>query len=173
VDVKGEVHFNGHEALSEALAGAILARLRAGHALTRQVTALVRHHGTHPGPAWGDAACRRFLKRLAEDGLPLERWAWFRLADQSGMGFGEEPFRAAHQAMVARLEELAAAAPLTVQALALDGRALMALAGRPGGPWLGQLQQALMEAVLEEPGRNRPGSLEVLAREWLGRHPAG
>jgi tRNA nucleotidyltransferase/poly(A) polymerase len=173
VDVKGEVHFNGHEALSEALAGAILARLRAGHALTRQVTALVRHHGTHPGPAWGDAACRRFLKRLAEDGLPLERWARFRLADQSGMGFGEEPFRAAHQAMVARLEELAAAAPLTVQALALDGRALMALAGRPGGPWLGQLQQALMEAVLEEPGRNRPGSLEVLAREWLGRHPAG
>jgi tRNA nucleotidyltransferase (CCA-adding enzyme) len=172
VDARGQVHFKGHEAISEALAGAILARLRAGHALTRQVTALVRHHGTHPGPAWGDPACRRFLKRLAEDGLPLERWARFRFADQTGKGFGEEPVRAAHLAMVARLEALAAAAPpLTVQALALDGRALMALAGRPGGPWLGQLQQALVEAMLEDPERNRPGPLGRLAREWLEEHP--
>lgn len=168
VDAKGETHFYGHEAISERMTRAILTRLRASHALIRQVAALVRHHGTHPGPSWGDAACRRFLKQLLEDGLELERWARFRSADQCGKGFPEEPLRAAHEAMVARLAALAAQAPpLAIQSLALDGRALMSLAGRPGGPWLGQLQHFLMESVLEDPGRNRPEALRELAGGWL------
>lgn len=171
VDAKG-VHFIGHEAISVRMSEALLARLRASHALTRQVAALVRHHGTHPGPGWGDPACRRFLKHLAEDGLALERWAQLRFADQTGKGFGEEPYRAGHDAMVARLQRLAAAAPpLRVQDLALDGRALMALAGRPGGPWLGQLQQHLVEAVLDDPELNRPEALGELAGTWLAGHP--
>ena len=165
---KGEIHFYGHELRSEVLARDILARLRASHALARRVTALVRHHGTHPEPGWGDGACRRFLKRLQEDDLPLQRWAAFRLADQSGKGFGAEPFLAAHRAILARLEALAAdQPPLAVAALALDGRALMALAGRPGGPWLGQLQQSLLEAVLDDPALNQEGPLGDLARDWL------
>ena len=173
VDPKGETHFYGHEAISVGLTQTILTRLRASHALVRRVTALVRHHGTHPGPGWGDAACRRFLKQLLEDDLTLERWAQFNLADQSGKGFGVEPILAGHTAMVARLEALAAQRPpLAVQSLALDGRALMALAGRKGGPWLGQLQQYLMDAVLENPERNQPGPLGELATEWLGNRPA-
>jgi tRNA nucleotidyltransferase/poly(A) polymerase len=164
----GEIHFYGHESRSEALARDILARLRASHALARRVAALVRHHGTHPGPGWGDGACRRFLKQLREDDLPLERWAAFRLADQSGKGLAAEPVQAAHQAILARLEALAAGdPPLAVQALALDGRALMALAARPGGPWLGRLQQFLMEAVLDDPALNAPDPLRDLARGWL------
>jgi tRNA nucleotidyltransferase (CCA-adding enzyme) len=174
VDPKGETHFHGHEAISVAMVQTILTRLRASHALTRQVTALVRHHGTHPGPEWGDAACRRFLKRLLEDDLPLERWASFRFADMSGKGFGDEPFLAAHLEMLGRLEALAAQRPpLALAALALDGKALMALAGRKGGPWLGQLQQFLMEAVLEDPARNAPDALGQLARDWLALPPAG
>ncbi|MDR3673383.1 MAG: HD domain-containing protein [Holophaga sp.] len=172
VDPRGETHFYGHEAISVTMAGAILTRLRASHALIRQVTALVRHHGTHPGPEWGDAACRRFLKQLREDDLPLERWASFRIADQSGKGFGVQPYQAEHAALVARLQALAAQRPpLAIQALALDGRALMALAERKGGPWLGQLQQVLMEAVLEDPARNQPGPLRELAGGWLDGHP--
>jgi tRNA nucleotidyltransferase/poly(A) polymerase len=173
VDSKGETHFYGHEAISVTLTQAILTRLRASHALLRQVTALVRHHGTHPAPAWSDAACRRFLKQLLEDDLPLERWAQFRFADQAGKGFGTESFRATHEAMVARLTALSAQRPpLALQALALDGRALMALAGRQGGPWLGQLQHFLMEAVLEDPARNQPEPMAELARRWL-EPPAG
>ena len=174
VDAKGGVHFHGHEALSVDLALAILGRLRAGHALIRRVAALVRHHGTHPGPGWGDAACRRFLKMLLEDDLPLEEWAAFRFADQTGKGFGEAHVRPAHEALLARLEALAAQRPpLSVQALALDGRALMALAGRPGGPWLGQLQHALLQAVLEDPERNRADALGGLTRDWLAANPHG
>jgi tRNA nucleotidyltransferase (CCA-adding enzyme) len=109
------------------------------------------------------------LRRLAEDGLSLERWAAFRMADQRGKGLDWQGHLAAHQVLMTRLEALAAASPpLAVRDLALDGAALMRLAGRPGGPWLGELQRQLLEAVLDEPGLNELASLEGLARQLLG-----
>jgi putative nucleotidyltransferase with HDIG domain len=159
----GEVHFYGHEARSLALAEGILERLKASHALRKDVAALIRHHGTHPTEAWGDAACRRFLGRLAEDSLPLQRWAAFRLADQLGKGLDQGLRLGEHQALLARLEAMAASAPpLTVRDLALDGSALMKLSGRPGGPWLGRLQGQLLEAVIEDPGLNTAEGLTDL-----------
>ncbi|GLH66827.1 CCA tRNA nucleotidyltransferase [Geothrix edaphica] len=161
----GEVSFHGHEAGSLELAATVLDRLKAAHALRREVLALVRHHGTHPAGDWGDAACRRFLRRLGEDGLDLVRWGAFRLADQRAKGLDLEAREREHAAILARLEALAAAAPpLTVKALALDGAALMALAGRGGGPWLGALQRELLEAVIEHPELNTPEALAELVR---------
>jgi tRNA nucleotidyltransferase (CCA-adding enzyme) len=159
------VRFHGHEAGSLELAAAILERLKAAHALRREVLALVRHHGTHPTAEWGDAACRRFLQRLGEDGLDLARWGAFRLADQRAKGLNVEAREREHAAILARLEALAATAPpLTVKALALDGAALMALVGRSGGPWLGALQRDLLEAVLEHPDLNTPEALAELVK---------
>jgi tRNA nucleotidyltransferase/poly(A) polymerase len=176
VDAQGEVHFYGHEAVSLEIAERILRRLKAPHGLIGRVLALVKHHGTHPGPDWGDAACRRVLRHLQEDGLPLSEWAAFRLADMLGKGFGEEPYRGGHAAILARLESLEAAKPpLSVKALALDGRALMALAGRPGGPWLGDLQKRLLDIVIEDPAKNTPGVLSRIAASALKNadSPAG
>jgi tRNA nucleotidyltransferase (CCA-adding enzyme) len=164
----GEVHFHGHEARSLDLAGNILERLKASHALRDDVLALIRHHGTHPSEAWSDAACRRFLKRLAEDGLDLSRWATFQRADHQGKGREVEAREQEHGQRLARLVALAAdAPPLTVRDLALDGAALMRLAGRPGGPWLGELQRQLLEAVLEAPELNMAEALAELARKQL------
>jgi tRNA nucleotidyltransferase (CCA-adding enzyme) len=165
-----EAHFFGHEERSLALAETMLERLKASHALRKAVLALIRHHGTQPSGDWGDAACRRFLRRLAEDGLDLERWAAFNLADHRGKGLEREAREAEHEAVVARLAALAAAAPpLSVNDLALDGAALMKLAGCPGGPWLGELQRQLLEAVLEEPGANTPEALQKLAASLFQR----
>jgi tRNA nucleotidyltransferase/poly(A) polymerase len=165
----GEVHFHGHEDLSLTLAGNILERLKASHALRDDVLALIRHHGAHPTPDWSDAACRRFLRRLAEDGLDLQRWAAFQLADHRGKGLAVEAREGEHGQMLARLEAMAAAAPpLSVKELALDGAALMRLAGRPGGPWLGELQRHLLEAVLEAPELNTVERLAELALQQLG-----
>ena len=170
-DEAGGVHFYSHELVSERLALELLQRLRAGNGLILAVTALVRHHGTHPGPGWTDAACRRFLRRLQEDGQDLQSWGAFRLADQSGKGYGEERWLADHLAAMARLEALARShPPLAVKSLAMDGRALMALAGRKGGPWLGELQGFLLEKVLDDPGGNIRPALEAWAREWLAAH---
>jgi tRNA nucleotidyltransferase (CCA-adding enzyme) len=164
----GETHFYGHEVRSLELAQGILERLKASHALRKEVAALIRHHGTHPAETWSDAACRRFLGRLAEDGLPLDRWAAFRLADQQGKGLEQASRLAEHQGLVARLESLAATRPpLALRDLALDGAALMELAGRPGGPWLGELQRQLLEAVIEEPGLNTAETLAGLARKRI------
>ncbi|WP_257303737.1 CCA tRNA nucleotidyltransferase [Geothrix campi] len=164
----GEVRFHGHEGQSLALAEAILDRLKAAHALRREVLALVRHHGTHPTADWSDAACRRFLRRLQDDGLNLARWGAFRLADQRAKGLEVEAREREHAAILARLETLVAAAPpLAVKALALDGAALMALTDRGGGPWLGQLQRDLLEAVIEDPSLNTPEALTALALQRL------
>ena len=128
----------------------------------------VNRSGTHPSAAWGDAACRRFLRHLQEDSLPLAQWGAFRRADNLGKGLDAERQEEAHQALLARLEALAAAAPpLSVRALALDGAALMRLTGRPGGPWLGELQRQLLEAVLDDPEANTPEQLAILTRDLL------
>ena len=164
----GEVHFYGHEGRSLERTEAILERLKASHALRKEVATLIRHHGTHPDAAWGDAACRRFLGRLAEDGLPLERWGVFRWADQQGKGLEPIARLVEHEVMLARLGGLAATRPpLALRDLALDGAALMKLADRPGGPWLGELQRGLLEAVLDDPEANTPGRLSELAAKQL------
>jgi tRNA nucleotidyltransferase/poly(A) polymerase len=165
---EGDVHFYGHEGVSLEVAEGILARLKASHALRHEVAALIRHHGIHPTGAWSDAACRRFLRRLAEDGLPLARWGAFRLADLQGKGVDVDENRADHGRWMARLQVLAATTPpLSVRELALDGAALMGLAERSGGPWLGDLQRRLLEAVIEDPAANTPERLAELARKAL------
>lgn len=172
-DTLGGVHFYGHEALSLEIAQFILKRLKASHALTDQVLALVRHHGIHPDDGWSDAACRRLLRKLSEDRLSLDEWGRFRIADQLAKGFGEEPYRSEHEKVMARLRALAEAKPpLEAKALALDGRALIALGGKRGGPWVSQLQQHLLEAVLEDPAWNTAEELKRRAEEWL-RNPGG
>lgn len=164
----GEVHFHDHERQSLEVAARILGRLKAAQALQKDVLALVRHHGAHPLAEWSDAACRRFLRRLSEDGLDLARWAAFRLADQRAKGMDLAARERDHAAILSRLEALAAASPpLSVKALALDGAALMRLAGRGGGPWLGELQRQLLEAVVEEPALNTPEALAELVKQRL------
>lgn len=164
----GEVHFYGHEALSLEVAEAIFERLKASHTLRKAALALIRHHGIHPTGAWGDAACRRFLGQLEADGLGLESWAAFRLADLRAKGLDWDLRQADHAVLMARLESLLAVRPpLSVRDLALDGAALMRLVGRPGGPWLGELQKHLLEAVLDDPGINTTERLTKLVQREL------
>lgn len=167
-------HFYGHEALSVELASGLLARMRASRALMHEVAALIRQHGHRPEAHWSDAACRRHLRRLLEDGLPLERWAAFRRGDLSGRKVPDEAALEQHARTLARLETLAATRPpLRTTDLALDGRALMALAQRPGGPWLGELQRHLLEQTEEDPVLNTPEGLGPLALAWLTENRAG
>ena len=49
----------------------------------------------------------------------------------------------------------------------LDGAALMRLAGRPGGPWLGELQRQLLTAVMDDPSLNQAETLAELASKLM------
>jgi len=51
-------------------------------------------------------------------------------------------------------------------ALALDGRALMALLGCPPGPHVGEGLRALLDLALDEPERNTAAGLAGPARAW-------
>lgn len=165
----GKAGDSGPEAAgATTLASEVLRRLKGSGALRQAVGALIRHHATHPGEGWSDAACRRFLMRLSEDGVALFRWGALHRAEQLSTASEDVGAEAAHAALMSRLEALeAGASALTVRDLALDGAALMALAGRKGGPWLGELQRHLLEAVVEDPGLNRAAALEPLVRTWL------
>jgi tRNA nucleotidyltransferase/poly(A) polymerase len=165
----GAIHFYGHEDRSCRLGKGILERLKASRALMEAVLGLVRHHGQRPSPEWSDGACRRLLARLEADKVSLDRWAALRLADIQGRRAPAEEFLGSHQAAVKRLRRLAEAGPaLSPKALALDGKALMALVGRPAGPWVGELQALLLEHVLEDPALNTPEGLRPLVGAWKG-----
>jgi len=180
VDTDGEAHFHGHEEVSAELAMEILTRLRAPNQLRQQVQSLILLHGEHPAADWSDAAYRRLLKRLADADVEVHTWEVFRRADQYGKGWadcdrtpygtsGAEWWAQTGQewARIADRLEAVRFPGMTAKELALDGSALMALAGRPGGPWLGALQKRLLAAVLEEPALNTADGLRRLAQAWL------
>jgi tRNA nucleotidyltransferase (CCA-adding enzyme) len=167
IDAGGRVRFLGHEAISEKMASQILNRLKASNALQSETLALIRHHSTRPNSEWGPAAYRRLLHKLENDGLGWRRWASLQLADNLGKGVNTEKVPAAHAELMERMEKIAAAAPpLNVKALAIDGNAIMQLANMPQGPWIGALQKHLMEAVLDDPELNTTHDLELMVREW-------
>lgn len=179
-----QVHFYGHEAISAGLAVDILTRLRAPLQLRGRVKSLILVHGEHPDPGASDTAYRRLLKRLMEVGVEIESWELFRLADQYGKGWfdcDQTPFgksgtewwvetRNEWIRIAARLKSVRFPG-MTAKELALDGNALMALAGRSGGPWLGGLQKHLLEAVLEDPAQNTAEGLRRIALAWLSVTP--
>jgi tRNA nucleotidyltransferase/poly(A) polymerase len=185
VDEAGEAHFYVHEFRSVELTEAILRRLKASNQLIQDVKALVRHHGVHPDGNWTGVSYRRHLRKLEQDGLSVEAWIAFRWADQLGKGWEDaavapnglpgrvwaEEVRQKNDELQAKLEAmLGEKPPLSAKDLALDGKDLMSLAGRKGGPWLGELQKSLVEAVLEEPGLNTGADLGRLATEWCQTH---
>jgi hypothetical protein len=109
---------------------------------------------------------------LENDGLDWRRWAALQLADNLGKGVNTDKVPATHAKLLERMEKIAAAAPpLNVKALALDGNAIMRLANRPQGPWIGSLQKYLMEAVLDGPELNTAHDLELMVREWAETNP--
>ncbi|MBK8725679.1 MAG: hypothetical protein IPL96_06380 [Holophagaceae bacterium] len=173
------MHFYGHEALSVELADQVLARLKASTQVREHAKALITLHGEYPTKNWSDAAFRRLLVRLDQAGVSVSEWELFRLADQYGKGWyevghpdgrsGEEWWNDTRQEWneVAQRLERVRFPGMTVKGLAIDSLALMDLAGRPGGPWLGRLQKHLLEAVLEDPGLNTDAALRDLAARWL------
>jgi tRNA nucleotidyltransferase (CCA-adding enzyme) len=116
-------------------------------------------------------------QKILQAGLDVDSWCLFRRADQFGKGWGDighpdgrsgaqwaEDVRTEWEAVNQRFRDLQCA-KLTVKDLALDGHALMELAGRPPGPWLGRLQAWLLEKVLDDPDLNTPDDLRALVRD--------
>lgn len=140
-------------------AAQVLVRLKLSNA---QVDETARRAGAPPlpTPEAPDAEVRRWLARVGPERLtPVAR-----LEVAEGRGWrGREAAEQAVAAWRRARRILAGRPPLRTGDLALDGRDLIALGLRPG-PRFGEILDALMELVLEDPERNRP---EVLRAEAL------
>jgi tRNA nucleotidyltransferase (CCA-adding enzyme) len=127
---------------------------------------LVRHHLFHYSDEWTDAAVRRWIRRVGPD--RLEDLYRLNAADVRGKG---RDFDADLQSLdglkahVARM--LAEGAALSTRDLEVDGHDLMKELGIKPGRVIGEILDALLEAVTADPAVNERDALLARAREIL------
>ena len=163
---KKDYTFYEHERVGAEMAEPILARLRFSNAERAKVVALVRHHLITYDESWGDAAVRRWLRRVTPELAPDLYEIGF--ADARGKGRPCEEDIARVKALCVRADAmLAAGAALTARALAIDGKVLMSELGLAPGRVIGKLLERLVDAVTEEPSLNERERLLAEARRIL------
>lgn len=160
----GEWGFYRHEVIGAELAAPLLERLRLGRRESAAIVLLVRRHMDRPDP--GEArAVRRFMAKAEghwADLVALKR------ADNASHTYDDRDYHDRLEAACRRAEAedaalLRAESPLT-------GDDLVALAGRPPGPWIRPIKERLSAMVLD--GELAPGdraAATTVAREMLAR----
>jgi tRNA nucleotidyltransferase (CCA-adding enzyme) len=162
-DAPGENTFFRHDAVGAEMSEAIARRLRLSNRDRERVVALVGHHMFWYTDEWSDGAVRRFVGRVGEELLP-DLFA-LREADVRGRGRGEDPAVELEPLKRRVAAELDAARALKVSDLAVDGKDVMRVLGRPPGPWVGEVLRRLLERVLDDPSLNARERLEPLIPE--------
>jgi poly(A) polymerase len=138
------------------LAAALLERLRFGRREAENVVLLVRRHMDRPDPD-DPKAVRRFMARLRghwRDLIALKR------ADNASHTYDDHEYHDRLEAACERAER--EEAELLRARSPLSGDELMALFGRPPGPWIARLKERLSALVLD--GELAPGDKEAAAR---------
>jgi poly(A) polymerase len=165
----GIVHFYGHDHLGEKMARKILQGLRLDRETIERVGKLVAMHqrANSYEDDWTDGAVRRFIREaddVLEDLLDLSS------ADVTSKR--QERIRAADarvSALRQRIETIRAEEDVEKLASPLDGNELMALFGGSPGPWIKQVKDRLLAAVLDgELAPDDKTGAERLAREVVG-----
>ena len=148
----GEATFYEHERVGAEEADAILARLRFPNEEREAIVRLVREHMFDYRQEWGDAAVRRWLRRVGVDNVA--DLFDLRIADAIGNGT-RPPLIGGLEALRERIErELEKEQVLHVRDLAVDGRDVMRLLDLPPGPAIGRVLERLLEEVIEDPAVN-------------------
>jgi tRNA nucleotidyltransferase (CCA-adding enzyme) len=151
-DAPGEYSFWKHEFIGAEMAVSIAQRLKLPNAERESVRLLVANHMFFYTPEWSDGTVRRFVRKVGVEALP--GLLALRQADVTGRGFGEDPDKETRE-LRGRIDEVASAdAALKVTDLAVDGRDVMQALGRPAGRVVGQVLEALLERVLDDPSLN-------------------
>jgi tRNA nucleotidyltransferase (CCA-adding enzyme) len=158
--------FYDHDRIGAEIAVPIAERLRFSSAERERIVALVRFHLFHYSGACTDAAVRRWIRRVGAGRL-VDLYRLNR-ADVRAKGRDLEPdltALAGLEAHVARV--LSEGAALSTRDLKVGGHDLMrALAMKPGRV-IGELLEALLDAVTADPSLNERDRLIERARELL------
>lgn len=162
-DLRGGWRYTGHEVLGGRKAEDVMRRLKSSNADTERVTRLVRHQSDLFPPDAPEAGVRRWLRQIGTDlvnDLFRLRFALWRARQPDA---GEMPGDLLER--WTKVHAVLGEGPaLTTGDLAIGGADLKAL-GIPPGPRYGEIMEALLERVTDDPALNRRESLLDLVRE--------
>jgi tRNA nucleotidyltransferase (CCA-adding enzyme) len=163
-DADGKNHFKGHPAVGAGMTVDILKRLKYDNATIDRVAVLVRYHDDRPELTARNV--RRAMNRIGAEHIPmileLRRadilaQSMYRREDKLAQIDG---FKELYQQILENGE------CVTKKDLAIGGKDLIALGMKPG-PKLGEMIDALLDAVLEEPSLNTRENLTELAHKMI------
>lgn len=160
----GDWQFLGHAGVGARLARQAMERLRFSNRETDRAAHLVRVHMDMLPPEAGDAAVRRWIRRVGEENV----WDLYRvhLADWRGNPKRGEPAPLVEMyRRIRRVQKEDHA--LKVTDLAIDGEDLKTLGLEPG-PAFGEILEDLLERVVDDPSLNTEDRLLEIVRERLG-----
>lgn len=154
--------FYGHEVLGSHVTKKILEDLRFSRETIDKVTKLVRWHMFFSDTEKITlSAVRRLIANVGKENV----WDLLDMRGCDRIGTGrpkENPYRLRkYKAMV----EEAMRDPISVSMLKIDGRKIMEILGIAPGPKIGQILNALLEDVLEDPKLNTAEYLNMRAVE--------
>lgn len=157
----GRHTFHDHPRVGAGIATAVMERLRFSNEQIESVATLVRLH-LRPIQYEPDTHSDSAVRRLIRDAGPLRReMLELARADTRASAYPDVDGIDELERRMARLDEGGAVTRLRPP---LDGHTLQQFAGRRPGPWVGRVQRALIDAVLD--GELAAGDREA-ALAWL------
>lgn len=153
--------FYGHEVIGARMAQKIMERLKFSRETSEKVVKLVRYHMFFSDTeAITLSAVRRIIVNVTRENI----WDLMNIreCDRVGMKKAEAPYRLRkYHAMI----EECLRDPISVSQLKVDGNILMKELGIKPGPRMGNILNALLEEVLDDPTKNDRTYLDVRVAE--------
>ncbi|MBQ7919525.1 MAG: HD domain-containing protein [Lachnospiraceae bacterium] len=166
VDEDGITHFHGHQVVSRDIARQVLKRLRFDNDTIYKVTKLVEFHDYGNGVEPTKTIVRRAVHRIGEDIFPMlyavrraDVLAQSEYQREEKLGFLED-WQKLYEEIVADAE------CVSLKTLAVTGTDLIAEGVKPGKE-IGEILQALLQYVLDNPDRNQKDILITYFKENL------
>ncbi|RYG66744.1 HD domain-containing protein, partial [bacterium] len=158
--------FYEHERIGAEMVAPICARLRFSNDEQKRVVELVRFHLFHYTDEWGDATVRRWMRRVGPS--RVEDLFVLNEADVRGKGRdATEDLDALRRLKAHVAKVIAEGAAMSIRDLKVNGSDLMKeLSMRPGRA-LGEVLEALLEIVTNEPAANERETLLARAAEIM------
>jgi tRNA nucleotidyltransferase (CCA-adding enzyme) len=163
-DADGKNHFKGHPAVGAGMTVDILKRLKYDNATIDRVAVLVRYHDDRPELTARNV--RRAMNRIGAEHIPM--LLELRRADILAQSMYRRDDKLAQIDGFAELyrQILENGECVTKKDLAIGGKELIALGMKPG-PKIGEVMDALLDAVLEDPSINTQENLTELAHKMM------
>ncbi|MFA5840164.1 MAG: CCA tRNA nucleotidyltransferase [Candidatus Margulisiibacteriota bacterium] len=159
---KVDLTFYNHDKQGEKIACQILQRMRFSKNDIERVTNLISNHMFNYSTDWGDAAVRRFIRRVGLENISdlflLRQADCTAMSSQIGTTYLSE--------LQGRIDKIIADQnALHIKDLKIDGQDIMHTLNLPPGPKIGQILNSLLEKVLDNPELNTKDSLLRLIKE--------